>query len=62
MKDLDRFKKEFEKEDDIDKDNISAHTDSRINRRTREIIVNIIEKAQNWQKRYMIFIDNMLSS
>ena len=47
MKDLNRFKKEFRKEDNIDKDNINIHTDLRINRRTRGIIVNIIEKAQN---------------
>ena len=47
MKDLNRFKKEFRKEDNIDEDNISAHTDFHTNRRTRGIIVNIIEKAQN---------------
>ena len=47
MEDLNRFKKEFGKEDNIDEDNMSAHIDSRINRRTRGIIVNIIKKAQN---------------
>ena len=47
MKDLNRFKKEFRKEDNIDEDNMSAHTDFRINRRTRGIIVNIIKKVQN---------------
>ena len=60
MEDLDRFEKEFGKEDDVGEDNMSAHTGPRTNRRTRGVIVNVMEEAQNWQKRCMIFVGNML--